>query len=350
VAIVALLAPAAAIAAGPAAPINRYFVITSLVQAGQKADASGKLGIEGGQVWASVGCNFISGTASLDGDTLTIADGLAMTAIGCPEAQGKLEDLLVKVLADGPFRISPTEWTGNGAAIEVEEVPSGALPSSGAGPDLPVGSSAGPVIVGPAMTCPPILEGPNGDATGGEPGSAGGGTAGSGGATGSGDATGSGGEASGSSVGSSESETGPSATGVTIAPAPPGSPTVGVVPPPVSTDPGVVPPLIGTDPGVGKPVEPCFGAPDAANQLSGTGANGAGANGAGAAVPPKAADPAEHASDVRTTSDQSLPIGAVLAGLVALAVVGVLGAKRWRGRAAAAAVAVAPEEPGPTPR
>ena len=74
VAAAALLSPATALAGGAPAPTARYFVITGLVLGDQKADASGKMGIEGDRFFASVGCNTIGGTVSVDGDTVTIGD------------------------------------------------------------------------------------------------------------------------------------------------------------------------------------------------------------------------------------------------------------------------------------
>src|SRR5512132_3461307 len=101
----ALIAPTAALAGGSATPTARYFVITGMVLGDQKAEASGKLGIDGSQLSASVGCNLIGGKVSVAGDTITISEPLAMTEMACPGTNGDLEAMLIEVLQHGPFTI-----------------------------------------------------------------------------------------------------------------------------------------------------------------------------------------------------------------------------------------------------
>ncbi|HJW21535.1 MAG TPA: META domain-containing protein, partial [Candidatus Limnocylindrales bacterium] len=194
--VAALLAPAATAAAGDqTSPPSRSFIVTGLVFGDQRVEASGKLGIEGGRLFASVGCNTIGGTVLLDGDTLTIPEPLAMTEMACPGAVGDTEAMLIKVLQAGPFRIGNGAWTGNGAAILVEELPAGPGPGPGASltpPDGIVSSSLQPGGVEPMVSCPPIPDGVNGTPPAdGAPnaGSGGGSAGGTGGSTGSGGTT-----------------------------------------------------------------------------------------------------------------------------------------------------------------
>jgi heat shock protein HslJ len=320
VAAAALLAPAAVAAASgtPGAPVApaaaRSFVITALVLGDHHAAATGKLGIAGGQLSASVGCNFIGGKASLDGNTLTIADGLVMTAIGCPAAEGRLEDMLVKILGHGPFRISPNVWTGNGASIEVEEVPTALPAPGGTAPDEPIGSRPGPVLVDPLMSCPPS-------------GAAGNGTVGSG-TVGNG-TVGRGGSGSGA--------VGPAGSAIAVPPPPPDA---GGAETPPSGAPDPDPGFIGADPGIGKPVEPCYAAISDVDQAND-----------GAGIAPKNPQAVEHASASSAASDSGLAIE-LLAGLAGVTLVGLLVFRRGRlhGEKAAVGAAVEPAEPGATPR
>ena len=365
-AVAALIAPTAALAGGATAPVSRTFVITGLVLGDQKAEVMGKLGIDGSQLYASVGCNMIGGKVSVDGDTITITEPLAMTEMACPGANGDLEAMLIKVLQHGPFTIGNGEWSGDGAQILVQELSSGVPDPNATPPDEPVGSSPGPVIIDPFFSCPPYPAGsgdpgvingtvePDGGPTDGS------GTGSSDGATGSGGPSGSGGgpvDGSTSSGGGTDPSTGggtePSATGVAepgatattveVSPAPPidpapgqtfdlGQPTptaidlplpapseVVVEPAPSAVempDPGQI------DPGFnGKPVplDPCERV-YAMDQ-----ANGAGSG----AVPPKAGDAAAEHASLASSEARSLvlPLGA--AGMAILLFGALAGRRLW---------------------
>jgi len=361
-AVTALIVPTVTLAAGSTTPVSQAFVITGLVLGDQKADASGKIGLEGDQLYASVGCNSIGGKVGLDGDTVTITDSLVMTQMACPGTVGQLEDMFVKLLQHGPFRITADAWVGDGASILVQELASGPIPNASA-PDEPVGSSPGAVITDPFQSCPPLPSGLNGTTpivVG--PGSVGGGSSGSGSSgSGSGSAAaataipvpGSTGDEPpvppdpGQTPDLGQKEPEPSFVvepGATLLPEPP--PTGGVVEPDPGftgggTDPGTG---IGTDPGVGKPVilDPCVERMYAVDAANGTGG-----------VAPKAAGRAEHAGFA--SSDAAalvVPIGVALA-LIAL--VAFLAARRWRAArlddvAPVATVAAEPEDPTATPR
>lgn len=332
-AVAALVAPSAAFAGAGSTPTARSFVITGLVLGDQKAEASGKLGIDGSQLSASVGCNLIGGMVTVDGDTITISEPLAMTEMACSGATGDLEAMLIKILQRGPFQVSATAWSGDGAAILVQELASGVPgPRTGA-PDEPVTSSPAAVIVDPAFSCPPAPSGVTG---------------GSGASDGS---TGSGGAAAAGTEGSSGRGTAPASTAIAepgtasspgeeppAPPAPPASaepaptyepgqqlpePSAVIVEPAPSAiavpDPGTI-----TDPGAthdpdpgfnGSPVpfDPCLERMDAVDQ--GNTAGGAGI------VPPKAGDAAaEHAVNTSNPNAPFVALGLVLLAMILVAV------------------------------
>jgi hypothetical protein len=313
-AVVALVAPSAALAAGATGPTARYFLITGMVLGDQKADAEGKLSLDGSQLTASVGCNTIGGTASLDGDMVTISGPLAMTEMGCPSSLGDVEAMLIKVLQHGPFAIGAGAWTGDGASLVVEELPAGVPGPKATAPEDPVSSSPGAVITDPSASCPPLPSGLNGTTpVDGGPGSAGG----SGGSTGSGTTGG------GTVIGPTGPDAGSGSGGGTTGSDQPRRPSDPNQSGAVDPDPGFTgiasDPGIGTDPGVGKPVilDPCDGRMYAVDQ----------ANGAGA-VPPNAVDAAaEHATSV---SDAASLVPPLTAALLALAVLGLVLGRRWR--------------------
>ena len=345
----ALLAPSAAFAAGdPTSPPSRYFIITGIVFGDRRVEASGKLGIDGGRLFASVGCNTIGGTVSLDGDTLTIPEPLAMTEMACP-GTGDTEAMLIKILQAGPFTIGNGAWTGKGAAILVEELPAGPGPGASlAPPDGVVSSSLQPGGVAPTVTCPPIPDDANGTSpAGGAPnaGSVGASAGGIGGSAWSGGTTeiGSGPAATALDVplatavaepaGSSDTpRSEPAGTaavepGSTIAPPPPPEPAVtpdlgSSHPQPSVAEPGgATGPGIGTDPGVGKPVasDPC------AERMA---AIDGGFAGGTTVEPPKAADAtAEHSTGLANAAALA-PIGIGLGLVVIVGLVGFVALRR----------------------
>jgi heat shock protein HslJ len=373
VAAAALLSPAATLAAGPNPPMaapGRYFVINGMLLGDQKAEASGKLSLEDGRLTASVGCNTIGGAATVDGDIVTIAEGLATTAMGCPGVDGETEAMLIKVLQHGPFTITASAWTGDGATLFTTELPSGPGPNaSGGAPDDVVDSSPGPVIVDPGASCPPLPSGMGGGdgSTGSGTGSSGGivppdAGSGSGGSSGAGGGTtpGSGGDAG---TGTSSGGSAPSSTAVaepgttTKAPAPPDpagppapeeSPTLGQTEP----EPGLTGKPAPSEVVIVGPIEPAPSAialPDPGTRVTpgssfdiDPGFNGKPipvdpcgryyavdlGSSAGSAIPPKTGDAAaEHAtSGMANASSLSLPLGAALLGLFAI---GGVGARRW---------------------
>jgi heat shock protein HslJ len=284
----AFLVPSTALAANPPTQADREFMIQGLVYGSQKIEATGKLAIlSGSNLVASVGCNTIGGSVTVDGDHVTVDGALTMTEMACPGVNGDTEAALVKILSLGSFTISDGGWFAEGGAILAVELP-GANPG---GPDQtpPDGTgvvepSGAPV---PLASCPPDQGtgsgsggsvGSGGGSTGsggGSNGSAGGstGSAGSvGGSTGSGTTTGSTG-AGGSDVTGSGSA--PAATAVTVpaetpASAPGGGPGSGpdatsIDVPPASpievppATPGTVPAPIGSV--VAVPLPPIDGSP-----------------------------------------------------------------------------------------
>jgi heat shock protein HslJ len=338
----ALLAPATALAGGGATtPPSRFFVITGLALGDKRIEASGKISIDGGQLIASVGCNMIGGKVTLDGDTLTIPEPLAMTEMACLGVNGDTEAMLIKILQAGPFTIGNGAWTANDAAIFVEELPAGPGPGASISPpdDGVVSSSPEPGGGRPAVSCPPIPLATNGTfpvdvppdagSGGGTGGSAGGSTGSSDGSTGSGSAP----AATAVDLPLATAGDGPAATAVAepgATPAnEPGSTTEPPPPPePAATpdlgqtepDPTVSEPGIGTDPGIGKPVmsDPCLGWMMA---------DGRADTGGAGVEPPKAADAAaEHASgaaDASALVPMSIALGVVL-------LIGFLGVRRLR--------------------
>jgi hypothetical protein len=343
VAVAALLSPAVALAGGASAPTARYFVITGLVLGDQKADASGKMGIEGSKFFASVGCNTIGGPVSVDGDTVTIEGSLAMTEMACEGAIGQAEDFFVKVLQHGPFHITATAWGGDGASIMTTELPTGPGPNASGAPDDPVGSSPGPVIVDPGASCPPLpsgIDGGNGSTGGILPPDAGSGSGGSSGSS-SGGSAGGGDTGTGSAPSSTAvagpgtiTEEPPTPPDPAASPAPDESPTLGQTEPAPSLpivepapsaialpDPGTgVEPgsSFNLDPGIGKPI-PVDGCERYYAVDQGLGTSGG--------IPPKAADAAaEHLSLADAAASITPPVGAAL---LALFVLGAIGARRW---------------------
>jgi heat shock protein HslJ len=291
-----LLAPALAFAASPT-PTARYFEIQGLVIGDQKVEASGKLGIEGTKLYASVGCNTIGGEVELDGDTVTIVGPTSTTEMACPGSSSVAEDTLVKILGLGAFTITAGSWDADGGQILTVEVPVTAPVPNASAPDEPVSSSPGAVIVDPAFTCPPTPSGVNGGTT---PGSGPGAVSGSGGGS-----PGSGGNSSSSgSTGTGTASPGTVTVdpgGTSVDPAPPApvpadspslgqtepEPSVAIAPAPDQTA-SDLPLPVGSDPSIGKPPVdgPCYEGLDA-------GFNG---QGSGGAVPPKAAETvADHA-------------------------------------------------------
>jgi heat shock protein HslJ len=329
VALAALLAPTTAFAAGGAstadgapaagpasASPSRSFVITGLVFGDRKLMTSGKLSIEDGRLIASVGCNTIGGTVTLDGDRLTIPGPLAMTAMGCLGAVGDAEAMLIKILEAGPFTISQRAWTAAGAAILVEELPAGPGPGASlAPPDDGVVSSttqSGPIE--PLMSCPPVPDGVNGTSPGDVPPDSGSG--GSGGSSGSEGSTSTGSTETGS--GGTRSDGAPTGSGTEPAATANDLPLASATAAPASTpvsEPGgtaggaPAQPGIGTDPFVGKPVasDPCAERLAAIDQ---------GFTGAGNAEPPKAADAAAEHSISASDALAVLPIALGLGGLL----------------------------------
>jgi hypothetical protein len=308
----------------------------------------------------SVGCNTISGSVRLDGDTLTIVEPLAITAMGCLGPEGEHEAMLVKILERGPFRIGPTDWVGDGASLAVEELASGGTGPNARPPDEPVGSSPGAVIVDPPMSCPPLPIGTNGTAVDGgpavvddAPGAVTGGGSGSSGSSG-GTTTGTTEPASkpgsapipptepdpGSTLEPKEQlpdptliaprpsapvEPEPSAVtepapSIPAEPAPTGATVPGATGSVVDPDPGFT--GVGSDPGNGKPVpiDPCW---DRMYALDGI---------AGGAIPPKGADASSEAATAAATSSGSglfvpIAVGSAIAVMLAFA-----GTRRWRSR------------------
>jgi heat shock protein HslJ len=301
-ALAALLAPPAVLAEGGASTsTSRSFVITGLVLGDEHVDASGKLAIEGDRLIASVGCNTIGGRVRLDGDTVTLTEPLVMTEMACPGPTGDAEATLIKILQRGPFTIDAAAWTGDGAAILVEELPGGPGPGASVpAPDDPVVSSPATGPVEPAVSCPPIPVGTN-PATRVDVGPADGSGQGSG----------------GSSGGGSE-------------PAAPPSPAASAIDLPLAT--AVSPPGAGTgtkddpgakdDPGVvgeaGASSDPCAGR--MAVDAPAPGAVGA------EAAPPKATDDAVQPA--RGITDASAAV--LLVAAVGVLLVGVLLASRRR--------------------
>ncbi|HEX7951109.1 MAG TPA: META domain-containing protein [Candidatus Limnocylindrales bacterium] len=368
-AVAALLAPTAALAGGSATSTARYFVITGMVLGGQKAEATGKLAIDGSQLSASVGCNLIGGKVGVDGDMITISEPLAMTEMACPGTNGDLEAMLIKVLQHGPFRISATEWFGNGAQILVEELDSGVPGPGASAPDEPVTSSPGAVIVDPATSCPPYASGDPGVINGtvepdGGP-TLGGGSGSSDGSGATDGSTGTGGAPAAGSDGSTGVGTEPSAATsgeeppappVATDPAPSFEPgvkepepsTVTVEPAPSAIavpDPGTV-----TGPGASVDIDPGFGGnpvpSDPCAERMYAVDQGGNAGGAGI-YPPKAGDAAaEHAASASNPTAPLVALGLVLL-TVALVAVATL-----RRRQAGSPMAEPPSvEPGPpTPR
>jgi heat shock protein HslJ len=345
----ALLAPGQALAGASASTTpSRYFAITGLVLGNQKYEASGKIALEGDRLMSSVGCNSIGGQVSVDGDVVTVGDGLAMTQMACEAVTN--EDVFVKILDHGPFRITTDAWVGTDAEILVEELdvpaPGRTLP-----PDQPVGSSPG--AVDPGASCPPIPIDPGfgGGRTGGSTGS-------TGGATGSGGSTGSSGGSSGENP-SGTAEGGP----VEVPPATPAGAPGGTPGATSSGDPGIVPPAppppdqtpgldqapepslvtvgpaaseiaapdpgtgagpgIGTDPGIGKPPVdgPCPGYVANDDVTSGSGAS---------AVPPQADTLAAAEHDKSASMSPAAIAAPVLGGLALFAGLGFLAFRRRR--------------------
>ncbi|MBI3750780.1 MAG: META domain-containing protein [Chloroflexi bacterium] len=337
-AVAALVAPTAALAGGSPTPTYRAFVITGMVLGDQKAEATGKLSIDGSQLSASVGCNLIGGKVSVDGNTVTISEPLAMTEMACPGTSGDLEAMLIKILQRGPFTISSGAWSGDGAQLLVEELSVGNPGPNATAPDDPVSSSPGAVIVDPYASCPPypfpsdpgVINGtvePDGGPT-------------SGGGSGSSDgSTGTGGAPAAGSDGTTGVDSGPTSTAV----AEPGATaTVGDEPPapPVAPEPGQT---FDIDPGFNGsplPVDPCAERMYAVDQ--GNGVGGAGL------IPPKA-DAAEHAAP---SSNPNAPIVALLLVLMTVAAVSVATLRRRQARpfATIASSDGPPEDLGPTPR
>jgi heat shock protein HslJ len=306
-----LLMPAAAFAGGsPTTPV-RSFVIQGLTLGDQKVEASGKLAIEGSQLMASVGCNSIGGSVTLDGDVLTIPEPLVMTEMACPGVNGDVEAMLIKVLQRGPFRITTGAWIGDGASIIVEELPAGPGPGATApAPDDPITSEPDPGTTDPSASCTPGAGGP--DTGSGTSGSSGSGSGTSGSAPG---------DAPGSVVGS-----GGGSTSVDTPPAPPAvSPEAGVsdeqAPPEPGSDPQVV-----IDPGfdpsgvLDRPVtaDPCVERFDAVAAGPDAGA-----------IPPKAVD---NGAELASTADADAAPSILLlgAGILIVALVTLLAIRLWR--------------------
>jgi len=304
-AVAALLTPAVAMAATPAAPpaaTARYFEIRGLIYGGTKVDVGGKLAIEGSKLMASAGCNMIGGEVRVDGDTVTIVGPTFMTEMACPGTDGDAEALLIKILALGTFKITDRAWLADGGEIVTVEIPAFIPGPIGSPPDEPVTSGPIATIIdpapgGPTQTCPPIPadygttpvdSGPaSGPISGGGSGSSGSGSSSSNGSgsTGTGtvtpgtvtvepDATS--GSEPGATPGSEPAATPESEPVATandlplesgsVDPQPPAPPDPGETLPVVKTDPD--PGFTGKDPNVGKPlVDPCYGVSLGAGQV-----------------------------------------------------------------------------------
>ncbi|HEV2005524.1 MAG TPA: META domain-containing protein [Candidatus Limnocylindrales bacterium] len=296
-AVAALLTPAVAMAASPAAPpaaTARYFEIRGLALGDRKIAVHGKIAVEGSKLMASAGCNMIGGEVSVDGDNVTIVGPTFMTEMACPGTNGDAEALLIKILALGTFRITDGGWLADGGEIITVEIPASIPGPVGSPPDEPITSGPIATIVdpapgGPTQTCPPIPadygtnpidSGPaGGPISGGGSGSSGSGSTGTGTVT-PGTVTVEPNETSGSepattpdSEPAATPESEPVATANdlpletgSVDPQPPAPPAPGETLPVVKTDPD--PGFTGKDPNVGKPlVDPCYGATLGAGQV-----------------------------------------------------------------------------------
>jgi heat shock protein HslJ len=256
-AVAALLAPAVAMAATPAAPpaaTARYFEIRGLVLGGTKLDAGGKLAVEGSKFVASAGCNMIGGEVRVGGESVTFVGPTFMTEMACPGANGDAEALLIKILALGTFKITDGGWLADGGEIVTVEIPASTPGPVGSPPDEPV--TTGPIATiidpapgGPTRTCPPVPANYGTNPVDGGP---------------------AGGPISG---GGSGPETEPAATANdlpletgSVDPQPPAPPNPGETFPVGQPDPD--PGFTGKDPNVGKPlVDPCYGVSLGAGQV-----------------------------------------------------------------------------------
>jgi len=97
-----------------------------------------QLGFDGDQVSADAGCNHLSGTVAVDGDTLT-ASNVGGTEMGCPDGRNDQDVWLSQFLTAGPDAVLAGDTltlTGGEVVIELveQDVPDQTTPGD---PDQP---------------------------------------------------------------------------------------------------------------------------------------------------------------------------------------------------------------------
>lgn len=91
-------------------PTQAFEVVGVAIDGGRQR-ISGKAWIEGDMLRISLGCNYMTAPASLEGDLLSVGE-IMTTLIGCDEPTARAEALLSSALARGPFRLEADQLVG----------------------------------------------------------------------------------------------------------------------------------------------------------------------------------------------------------------------------------------------